>query len=220
MQTRRREELTAFGNKEAATQIPLPHWHSLQSIKPETLQRNSGGLSDGENRLILNVLNREIRVTAEHQRVEIKTDGSWVIAPGFLAFVSVVYLINAAETALSGRWVSEKDLSCASFFRGVHQLPVEGLLERFGSSPGDFLQAAQKIGGVAVNEPGDAAVRLWVFPRIPVKLILWSKDDVLPASTTVLLDYSIEKLLPADGILGMVRLVCDTLVEAGRNNMH
>ena len=170
--------------------------------------------------MILNVLNREIRVTAEHQRVEIKTDGSWVIAPGFLAFVSVVYLINAAETALSGRWVSEKDLSCASFFRGVHQLPVEGLLERFGSSPGDFLKAAQKVGGVAVNEPGDAAVRLWVFPRIPVKLILWSKDDVLPASITVLLDYSIEKLLPADGILGMVRLVCDTLVEAGRNNTH
>ena len=214
MQKRRRQEVSVQMEMEKAVEIPQLHWQSLQSLDPEAVRRHSGGHWTDADCQILNVLNRKVRVIAKQQRVEILHDGGWVSAPRFLAFVTVVYLINARETELSGRWVSEKDLSCATFFQGIHRLPVEKILDRFAAAPDDFRTAAESLGGVTTRDPGDAAVRLWVFPQIPVKLILWSKDDELPPALTVLFDHNIDKLLPADGIWAMVGLLGDTLVEA------
>lgn len=214
MQRRRREEGGTDDGPGRTIQIPRQHWQSLQDIKPDRLQRNSGGTWADDDRLVLSVLNRKVRIITGDQRVEILHDKTWVQAPRFLAFVTIVYLINAEETVLNGRWVSEKDLSCASFFRTIHQLPLDSLLDRFGNDPVSFIRASATLGGVVTNDPGDAAVRLWVFPQIPVKLILWCRDDEMPPSITVLFDYSIEKLLPADGIWAMAGLLGDALVEA------
>lgn len=213
MQRRRRQEFAVQDETEKAILIPRPHWQRLQSKNPGTLQHQSGGYWSDDKHLTLKVLNREVRVIAKQQQVEILNNDKWIPAPAFLAFVTVVYLINVEKTALNGRWVSEKDLSCASFFQGIHRLPVEKILNRFAAAPDDFRKSAETLGGVATNDHGDSAVRLWVFPQIPVKLILWCEDDVLPPALTVLFDLSIEKMLPADGIWAMVGLLADILIE-------
>jgi hypothetical protein len=214
MQARRRNELEINNTTDQAIEIPHQHWQSLKEIDPVTLQRRAGATPADEAHLRLTVLNHEVRLARDREIVEICSGSQWVPAPLFLSFVTIVYLINAAEIPLSGRWVSEQDLSCASFFHGIHQLPVARLINRFGDKPEELLDAAEQLDGVATDDSGDIAVRLWVFPRIPVKLILWCSDDVLPASLTVLFDKSIDTLLPADGIWAMVNLAADLLVEA------
>ena len=90
---------------------------------------------------------------------------------------------------------------------------TEAVLDRFGDDAEAFLAAAKKYGGVEIDESGDAAVRLWVLPSIPVKLILWCGDDELEPALTVLYDKSIDLLLPGDGIWALVQMVCEALAD-------
>ncbi|MEA3358683.1 MAG: DUF3786 domain-containing protein [Thermodesulfobacteriota bacterium] len=54
---------------------------------------------------------------------------------------------------------------------------------------------------------GDAAICLPVFPRVPVILILWEKDDEFPAEVNVNFDATISKHLPLDCIWAMINVV-------------
>ncbi|NNK13811.1 MAG: DUF3786 domain-containing protein, partial [Desulfofustis sp.] len=132
--------------------------------------------------------------------VEIERQGRWLPAPSLPAFVAVVYLAKCQLVPLSGQWVSEKDLSCREFFRGPHLLQTDPVLDRFGQAAADFVAAARNYEGVEIDETGDAAVRLWVLPSIPIKLVLWCGDEELGPALTVLFDKSIDMLLPGDGI--------------------
>ncbi len=145
--------------------------------------------------------------------VEVEHQGHWQPAPPLVAFVAVVYLANSRSVPLSGRWVSEKDLSCREFFRGPHQLRTETVLTRFGSDAAGFIEAAKAYGGVETGDVGNAAVRLWVFPTIPLKLILWCGDDELEPALTVMFDQSVDALLPGDGIWALVQMVCEALAH-------
>lgn len=214
MQKRRRNDLATSISTDQAIEIPHQHWQSLKEIDPHRLQRNADASLANDGHLHLVVLNREVRFDRDREVIEILSGSQWIAAPQFLSFVTIVYLINSTGFPLSGRWVTEKELSCANFFHGIHQLPVTRLINRFGETPQDLKDAATRLGGVTTNDGGDVAVRLWVFPRIPVKLILWCSDEVLPASLTVLFDHSIDKLLPADGIWALVNLTTDYLVHA------
>lgn len=213
MQKRRRQDLPTSLDSEQPVVIPSQHWQTLKALDLVDLQVTGGGRLVEDDQLHLLVLEREVRVDPAHERVEIRSPEGWVQAPPFLGFVTVIYLVNVVELPVTGRWVSEKDLSCASFFHGIHQLPVTRLINRFGESPQEFRDAAERFGGVATDDGGDSSVRLWVFPRIPLKLILWCSDEMLPASITVLFDQSIDQLLPADGIWALVNLVADVLVD-------
>ena len=90
---------------------------------------------------------------------------------------------------------------------------TEAVLTRFGSTAAEFLETAKAYGGVETGDAGDAAVRLWVFPAIPLKLILWCGDDELEPALTVMFDESIDLLLPGDGIWALVQMVCEMLAE-------
>ena len=90
---------------------------------------------------------------------------------------------------------------------------TEAVLTRFGNNSIDFLEAAEAYGGVETVDVGDAAARLWVFPSIPLKLVLWCGDDELEPVLTVMFDQSIDELLPGDGIWALVQMVCETLAR-------
>ena len=90
---------------------------------------------------------------------------------------------------------------------------TDTVLTRFGSDAAGFLEVAKAYGGVETGDVGDAAVRLWVFPTIPIKLILWCGDDELEPALTVMFDQSIDALLPGDGIWALVQMVCETLAH-------
>jgi hypothetical protein len=161
----------------------------------------------------LEMLNRPLRIDVARRQVEIERQSQWQPAPDLPAFVTVVYLAKCSSVPLSGQWVSEKGLSCREFFRGPHQLRIEPVLNRFGHDAESFLAAAEKYGGVAIDESGDGAVRLWVLPSIPLKLILWCGDEELEPALTVMFDQSIDALLPGDGIWALVQMVCETLAR-------
>ena len=213
MQKRRRKLLE--NSDQPGTQLPIPeqHWQEINHRGLEDIVRCSGAALADDGTLTLEMLTRSLRIDTTRQQVEIERQGHWQPAPPLPAFVAVVYLAKCQSVPLSGQWVIEKDLSCREFFRGPHQLRTEAVLERFGNDAVAFMAAAKNYGGVEIDESGDAAVRLWVLPSIPVKLILWCGDDELEPALTVLYDKSIDLLLPGDGIWALVQMVCEALAD-------
>ena len=125
------------------------------------------------------------------------------------------YLLNATETPISGKWISEKGLKGGSqFFQGPHAMPVRPLIDRFGSDASSFAKRCRLLGGTPL-EYGDGSMSLPALPRIPVGFVIWEADDEFPADATVLLDSSIESHLALDVILGLVNRVIKRIADDG-----
>lgn len=198
-------------------QIPQEHWRTIQSRDPQLLQKLCIPGSTNEEWLTIRLLNREVRINPHEERIEelIEENGNdlWKPASVLTAQAAIFYLVQGEQVCMSGNWLPEHQLKCGSFFRGIHQLPVGPLLERFDHKPQEFTYRIEQLDGRAVKEMGDAAVQIWLLDQVPIKLILWCSDDELPASLTVLFDSSIEQILAADAIWALFQLLGERMLE-------
>lgn len=212
MQNRRRTQFEQSDRSNDQLIIADQHWQQIRERGLDTICRCSGAHVSNGNSLLIDVMNINVRIDTDLEKVKVEHHAEWLPADPLLAFVTIVYLAQSQSLPITGNWVTEKDLSCSEFFRGIHQLRTESVLNRFGNAPQDLINAAAVLGGVETSDYGDAAVRFWVFPAIPIKLILWCSDDELDAALTVMFDQSIDSLLAGDGVWALVEMVCNTLV--------
>lgn len=125
-----------------------------------------------------------------------------------LYLVILHYLLEANAQALSGRWISEKDIPGGElFFRGPHQFPTGPLVKVFGRDRDLFRRAAESLGGAPVPM-GDAAYRLWPLPRVPILFVLWEGDDEFEPALHVRFDATVSaQLLTLDTLWALVNVV-------------
>ena len=125
---------------------------------------------------------------------------SATLMPGslFQFHLSVLhYLLEAGPHPPSGRWISEKELPGGSFFfRGLHELPTRGLLDRFGAAPREFRAAAERLGGEKA-EGGDIAFRFQVLPRVPMLFIFWEGDEEFEPALHIHFDAGVGRHIAA-----------------------
>ncbi len=110
------------------------------------------------------------------------------------------YLLGAAEAAPSGNWVAYRELPGAAFyFSAFVKRAVDPLKSVFGRDAAGFRRAAGRLGGVGIPA-GDAGFEFAVFPRVPLRLILWEGDDEFGPEANILFDDSAGRILsPEDG---------------------
>jgi len=211
---KRRRKMADNKEKENNTlEIPEQHWHKIGSRNIDAVARSSGAAIVEEGSLQLDVMNQAVRVDLLRKLIEVDSANQWQPVRPLTAFVIALYLAKCQSVELSGRWVSEKDLSSSEFFRGIHRLRTDAVINRYGHAPDALIEAAKMFGGFETRDGGDAALMLWIFPRIPLKLILWCGDDELESALTVMFDQSIDHLLPGDGIWALVQMVCEALAD-------
>jgi hypothetical protein len=138
--------------------------------------------------------------------------------PGFRACLGVLlYLLNI-NPAMLGPHLSPLELpGGATFFRGPHSIPNQALEERFGRDLAGFVEAGQKLHG-KVRLAGDASIALQVFPGLVVEVILWQADDEFPARVSFMVPAHLDKFWFLDAIWGLLNLVSQELLEAGRKS--
>ena len=130
-----------------------------------------------------------------------------------LGLLILIYLLEAKEIPVSGKWVSEFNLRGGSmFFRGPHAFPVDEIAGRFGYDIEGFKETGISLGGKPLAL-GDAAFRFQVLPRVPAAAVLWYADDEFDASAKLLMDATIEQHLPLDVIFGMSLEVIGRIVD-------
>lgn len=190
-------------------------WEDLKNSDIETVCRNSGTSFDTEGNFYrIPVLDTEFAVFPEKKKIE--------ELPGFKAIndneVEIYlyllhYLLGAKDIPLAGKPVADKEIKGGEmFFRGLHALPTEDIINKFGRDTTGFIQAGKRLGG-RVSEFGDASIELMAAPKLPVIYVLWAADDEFPASVTYLFDQTIGQFLPLDVIYGMCIYVHQRIVN-------
>jgi len=209
MQQRRRQEFKEQGQQKGFD-LPHRHWDILGELDPDTVCRNTGAQYDAENGFTLSILEEDIRASILKRKVTRYHDGLWEDAIYLQSLIALVYLAYSEYAPITGQWVTEKDLKCSSFFRGIHGIPKGYIMDRFGSDPRGFIEVGKMLGAMEVDG-ADAALRVMVLPKVPIKILLWAGDDDLPPAVTFLFDKSIEAYLPADGIWATVKFILEQI---------
>jgi hypothetical protein len=118
------------------------------------------------------------------------------------------YFTQARGTPLTGRPVTYQELiDGVNYFPVFTKRAIQPLVAHFGSEPDNLLRIAGTLGGQSVDF-GDVAVRVPVFPRVPLIFVLWRGDEEFLPEGSIMFDSTVSDYLTNDDIHTM----CETLV--------
>jgi len=125
----------------------------------------------------------------------------------FFRLAVLGYLTSAKDIPATGRLIRPLDVKGGHrFFSGTHLLPLDRIEDRFGRDNVAFIERGLKF-GAEIAKYGDAAVRLYPLPRVPVTIILWLHDDEYPSRATLFFDSTVDFQLSLSDIVWSVSLM-------------
>lgn len=194
--------------------VAAQYWERLKQTDLLLLSARTQFQPTSDGRLVFNFLNRDVMVDPISCCLRRLDGARWEkVDDPLLELVSVLYLVNVNDVYPLGRdIVGSQDLKEGHFFQGPHELKIAPLVERYGGDLHGFRQATEKLGGEPLDM-ADAAVRLKPFPRVHLYYLLWEADDEFPARMSVLFERSIENVMAADAIWGLVNRVSTELLK-------
>lgn len=213
-QRRRQQNPPAFAPDKSPVEVSPHYWDNLQTKDLETLCNLTLFSRVAPQQLVFHFLNEDVRLDVAARCLQRDHGQGWEnTRDPLLELVTVVYLNRVNMLYPVGKeLVGVKDLKEAHFFQGPHVLQVDPLIRRYGRDMAGFKNAAEFLEGRAV-ELADAAYQLFPFPRIPLYYLFWQGDDEFEPRISVLFDRSIEEVLSADVIWGLVSRVSTALLQ-------
>ncbi len=123
------------------------------------------------------------------------------------------YLTSAKDIPPSGRLVRPVDVKGGHrFSTGTHLLPLDAIAERFKKDKARFVQQGLAFGAEIVKY-GDAGLRLYPLPRVPVTVILWLEDEEFPARVTLFFDSTVDYQLTLSDIVWSVAMLSALVLQ-------
>jgi hypothetical protein len=189
-------------------EVAQSHWEKLAARDINQLCNLAFFEPLGEGCLKFRFLNRDVALDLSRRCLMKWRQDHWEKdSDPLLELATVIYASNVnAIYPLGQDIVGIKDLKESHFFAGPHELRLTPLLQRFANDLAGFRKAAEALGGNPM-EMADVAYRLMPYPRLPLYYLLWQGDEEFKPRIQVLFDRSIEQILPADAIWGLVNRV-------------
>ena len=177
-------------------------WEILVAKKPEEVCRAAAVSYDAiSGSYWVKSFGMEFSVSVRDKGITSSEAGSDVLLQklGYFFKLSILwYLVNSRDIACTGRLVKLQNIKGGDIFtKGSHVLPLEPLARKYGRDKEGFIDKGKNLGGELINL-GDAALRLFPLPRIPVALSLWLEDDEFPARADLLFDSTCDLQIPTD----------------------
>lgn len=177
-------------------------WELLGLMKPEDVCRAAGVNYDAHTEQYrLRSFGMDFDVSVKNRTITSNSPGSEAPLRKLAYFfrLSVLwYLVNAKDVGCTGRLVKLEGITGGEIFtKGSHVLPLEPLARKYSKNREGFIEKGTGLGGEPENS-GDAALRLYPLPRIPVVLTLWLEDDEFPARADLLFDSTCQIQIPMD----------------------
>jgi len=177
-------------------------WHKLAlSVPAEVCQRTGAGFDVHSGAYTLRVFSASVAI--HPGRREIRGAGNLcdLLLGGLscYSYLSILwYLAQAQVISPANNFINPRELGGGLIFdRGSHALPLDKLAAKYGEDTEAFLERGISLGGVC-SDCGDASIKLYPFPRIPILLVLWRKSEEFPGSAVLLLDKACPCYLPTD----------------------
>lgn len=129
----------------------------------------------------------------------------------FFRLALLWYMTSAKDIPPTGRLIRPLDVKGGQrFFTGTHVLPLDRIQEKFGKDKAGFILRGLKF-GAEIASYGDASVRLYPLPRVPVTVIHWLEDEEFPARTSLFFDSTVDYQISLSDIVWSVSMMA-TLV--------
>lgn len=190
------------GEQEQWTDGEEQAWYRLTLSAPAEVCRRTGACFDEySSAYILNVFNTSVAIHPGHREIQGTGDLCNLLLGKLSKYsrLSILwYLLEAQDIPPLGNLINPRDLAGGLIFtRGSHALPLDTLAARYGGDTAAFLRQGMAMGGEC-SYYGDASITLYPFPRVPVLLVLWRKDEEFQANAVLLLDATCSLHLPPD----------------------
>ena len=189
-------------------------WEQLEKLDgTETAQRAKCQYLDSPAQYIVTLLNTEYAVNLSDRNIfSILSDSTQEEAKFLEQLCILAYLINARDLPPANKLVSGETLPGGQFFfRGQHGLPTKKLEEVFGNNPEVLHQVSAKLDAERC-EFGDASIRLFILPRLPLTIVIWRKCEEFDARASILFDQTAASQLPLDALLAAVNRTVGALL--------
>jgi len=126
------------------------------------------------------------------------------------------YLLAADAPGPTGQLVSYREIPGASFYNSAFiKRAVDPIKKAFGQAPDGLRQAAGRLKGEPI-EPGDVGFEFYVFPKVPLRLVLYLGDDEFPAEANILFDRSVGTILSPEDIAWLAGMLVYRLIALSR----
>jgi hypothetical protein len=127
------------------------------------------------------------------------------------------YLLGASAAELSGRWIAYREIPGAAFyFSAFVKRAVDPLKKVFGSDGSAFKKAAGKLDGIDIGT-GDAGFEFAVFPKVPLRLILWEGDEDFGPEANILFDAAAGRILSPEDAAWLAGMLVYRLMALARD---
>ncbi|MBU0482066.1 MAG: DUF3786 domain-containing protein [Proteobacteria bacterium] len=182
-------------------------WRLFLELDPEESCIGAGASFDKETGVcMLRSFGQDIIISLQERRIFGKSSiADYLLnrTGHFFDLALLKYLILAQDMTSAGELIRPSEVKGGQIFvTGTHVLPVERIALKFGADPAGFIERGKLLGG-EVSEYGDAAVKLFPFPKMPVTLILWVDDEEFPARVDFFFHKGCVDLFPTDVLWSM-----------------
>lgn len=177
-------------------------WGILATLSPQDVARRTGACYNASSHTFtLDMYGKPIHVSTEDRRMwgDSSVARFLLIEFHYYSRLSVLwYMVQARDMPLSGSLINPSHMRDGLLFRGgSHALPLDKVAGRYGDDAEAFVRRGLELGGERLDF-GDASLRLFPFPRVPVVLVLWKNDQEFPARADLLFDSTCSAHLPTD----------------------
>jgi hypothetical protein len=118
----------------------------------------------------------------------------------FLSVLLLHYLVGVDETPLAGEWISFREFEGGdAYFGSFTDRSLVPLKNAFGEKPDLLVPAAEPLGAAPI-ESGDISMRVPVFPKAPLAVVLWRGDEEFEPEVAILYDKTANSILRTEDL--------------------
>lgn len=157
-------------------------WETIAGMEPTEVCRNAGVSYDaGRKVYTLKSYGVDFELLVQERQIRaLDPRGALFLGKlGDLFRLSALWhLTSGLDIAPTGKLLRPVDIKGGQrFSAGTHLLPLGQIAARFGSDKQAFIRHAEAFGAEVCSGFGDACVRLYANPRVPMTLVLWLEDE-------------------------------------------
>lgn len=188
---------------------------SLSKVTAVDLARSSGFEMLDEHAFRVNFLNRTYRVSyPDFQFVDMSDNTAPV---PIQEQVLILHYMNGSKPLLpAGSWIAYREIPGASFyFSAFVKRAIDPLKKVFGKNIAPLVSAASLLNGKPLDV-GDAGFEFWVFPKIPIQIIIYMGDDEFEPEANILFDVTAGEFLSPEDAAWLAGMVVYRLMALSR----
>jgi hypothetical protein len=192
---------------------------TLSASSFEAIADRAGFASDAESVFLVRFLNRTYLITYPEFEFREKPAGKSAMPSEIPLQEQVLilhYMMAETDARPGDKWVAYREIPGASFYFGPFtKRAIDPLKNVFGNNLSGFNGACAKLAGKPISD-GDAGFEFDVFPKVPVRFIVWEGDEEFAPEGNILFDESIGKILPVEDVAWLAGMVVYRLAALSR----